>query len=203
MLTLELKDDLIFAYGGRRICYVHPQDSSRCVKVFGVNGDPIKRRKEAVWYKKLRPLYYFDDNKREWASFKQLMKHKEEIWQCFPRCYGLKSTSKGVGIVTDLIRDDDGKVSAMLADYALEHGRPRELMAALEKFYEILRHNVVITRDILDHNLVVKKTNNQLRIVMIDGFGSSEVIPLSSWFKRIGRKKVERKIERFRLRYSY
>lgn len=200
---LELSDDLIFAYGGRRVCFVYPGDQSRCVKVFGVNGDPVKRRRQAVWYKKLRPLYYFDDNKREWASFKCLMKHDAEIWHYFPRCYGLVPTTRGVGIVTDLIRDNDGEVSVTLADYASNHGRTEALMDALNQFYDVIRRNVVITRDILDHNLVVQKTDDGLRIVMIDGFGSSEVLPISSWFAWVGKRKIERKIERFKQRYDY
>jgi hypothetical protein len=199
----ELSDELIFAYGGRRICFIHPADSSRCIKTFGINGDPHKRRQEAVWYKKIRPLYYFDDNRREWVSFQQLMKYAAEVWNYFPRCYGLELTDRGLGIVTDLIRDNDGQISKMLADYAAEYGKSLELLAALEEFYELLRRHTIITRDILDHNLVVQNRSDGLRIVMIDGFGSSEIFPLSSWFPLLGKKKVERKIERFKLRYEF
>lgn len=199
----ELNEELIFAYGGRRICFVHPSDATRCIKTFGVNGDPQKRRQEAVWYKKLRPLYYFDDNRREWVSFRTLMKHDDEIWSYFPRCYGLEETNRGLGIVTDLIRDNDGQISTMLADYATENGKSLELLAALEEFYGVLRHHTIITRDILDHNLVVQRRSDGLRIVMIDGFGSSEIFPLSSWLPLLGKKKVERKIERFKSRYEF
>lgn len=199
----ELNDELIFAYGGRRICFVHPADSARCIKTFGVNGDPHKRREEAVWYKKIRPLYYFDDNRREWVSFQKLMKYDSEIWDHFPRCYGMEPTNYGIGIVTDLIRDHDGRISTMLADYAAEHGKSPALLAALDEFYDLLRCHTIITRDILDHNLVVQRRAEGLRIVMIDGFGSSEIFPFSSWLSVLGKKKVERKIERFKSRYEF
>lgn len=62
---IELNDSLLFAKGGRRICFVHPDDQYKCVKILSPNGNPVKRRKKAVWYKKLRPLSLFDDNLRE------------------------------------------------------------------------------------------------------------------------------------------
>ncbi len=43
--------------------------------------------------------------------------------------------------------------------------------------------------------------NDGVRIVMIDGFGSSEFVPFSRWFDVLGRKKVERKVRRFQQRY--
>jgi hypothetical protein len=203
MATLQLTDDLIFALGGRRVCYVHPHDASRCVKVFGVNGDPRERRRKAVWYKRCRPLYWFDDNRREWSAFRELMRHDEAIWTHFPRCYGLIDTSMGLGIVTELLRDSDGTIVRSLPDFVAAEGRTPELMQALEAFYAMLRRHLVITRDILDHNLVVQRRAEGLRIVMIDGFGSAEMLPLSSWFRALGRRKVERKIARFKDRYHY
>lgn len=107
---IELTDDLIFAEGGRRYCFVHPDDPRKCVKTLSPNGDPQKRKKEAIWYKKLRPLSMFDDNKRELKSFQDLEKKGEVVWEHFPRCYGIQSTNRGDGIVTDLIRNEDGSI---------------------------------------------------------------------------------------------
>jgi len=209
MTALQLTDDLIFALGGRRVCYIHPQDAARCVKVFGVNGDPHERRRKAVWYKRCRPLYYFDDNRREWSAFRELMKHDEAIWNHFPRCYGLIDTNKGLGIVTELLRDSDergdncGRIVQPLPEFVAAEGKTPALMQALEEFYALLRQHLVITRDILDHNLVVQRRQQGLRVVMIDGFGSSEILPFSSWFRALGRRKIERKIARFKARYHY
>lgn len=223
---IELTDELIFAEGGRRYCFVHPDDPEKCVKVLSPNGDPLKRRREAVWYKKLRPLAMFDDNKRELKSFQELAKKGEAVWSHFPRCYGIYPTNRGDGIVTDLIRDADGKVSKTVRQYVKAHGKTPELFAALEEFFDLFRASTIVTRDILDHNLVVQHVfapqvhseeqqdscsavpeteispSQTLRIYMIDGFGSSEVLPFSSWFPKVGRKKVERKIMRCRKRYG-
>jgi len=199
---IKLTDDLIFAEGGRRYCFVHPDDSGKCIKTLSPNGDPVKRRKEAVWYKKLRPLSMFDDNKRELKSFQELEKKGEAVWSHFPRYYGIQPTSRGDGIVTDLIRDKNGTVSKTVRQYVKACGKTPELLVALEKFHDLFRDYLIVTRDILDHNLVVQVGTEKLTIYMIDGFGSSEMIPFSRWIKPVAKRKVTRKTERFKRRYG-
>jgi hypothetical protein len=72
----------------------------------------------------------------------------------------------------------------------------------LESFYDLFRDYLIVTRDILDHNLVVQVGAKDLTTYMIDGFGSSEVIPLSRWSRSLAQKKVNRKIKRFIVRYD-
>lgn len=200
---IKLTDDLIFAEGGRRYCFVHPDDPNKCVKTLSPNGDPRKRKKEAVWYKKLRPLAMFDDNKRELKSFQELEKKGAAVWSHFPHYYGIQPTSRGDGIVTDLIRDADGNISKTVRQYVKARGKTNELLVALELFFDLFRQYLIITRDILDHNLVVQVGSEKLVIYMIDGFGSSEVIPFSLFLKKVGSRKVSRKIKRFRKRYGF
>jgi len=199
---IKLTDNLIFAEGGRRYCFVHPDDPNKCIKTLSPNGDPQKRRKEAPWYKKIRPLSMFDDNKRELKSFYGLEKKGGAVWEHFPRCYGILPTNCGDGIVTDLIRDKDGNISKTVRQYVKANGKTPELLGALEVFFNLFRTHLIVTRDILDHNLVVKIVDENLTIYMIDGFGSSEVIPFLLWFSLVAKRKVNRKIERFKNRYG-
>jgi hypothetical protein len=202
-LMIELNDNLIFAEGGRRFCFVHPDFPDRCVKTLSENGDPVWRKKEAVWYKQLRPLPMFDDNQRELKSFRELEAKGEAVCRHFPRCYGIEPTNRGDGIVCELIRDDDGSVSRSLRQVVKAEGKTEELRDALDEFFRLLLERAVVTRDILDHNLLVRKHDGALRIYMIDGFGSSELIPVSTLFPPVGRKKASRKIERFKQRYGF
>lgn len=200
---IELSDELMFAAGGRRYCFLHPGDQERCIKTLSPAGDPATRRKKAPWHKRLRPLANFDDNLREWASFQEMERYGDEVWAHFPRCYGLEPTNRGLGIVTDLIRDENGCVSKTVRQMVQAQGKSDLLKEALEMFFDILLSRRVITRDILDHNLVVKVGAAGYTIVMIDGFGSSEGIPLSRWSKRLGSRKVARKIARCKKRYGF
>ena len=198
-IMIYLNDNLLFAEGGRRFCFVHPEDPSKCIKTLSPNGDPRKRKKEAVWYKKLRPLSMFDDNLRELKSFRDLERHGEAVWDHFPRCYGIQQTDRGPGIVTDLIRDAEGQISRTVRQYVKAEGKTPELLEALSEFLEFLKEHRVVTRDILDHNLVVAQRSDKLTIYLIDGFGSSDFLPLP---KKLS-KKIERKSKRFAKRYGF
>lgn len=200
---IELSDELIFAEGGRRYCFLYPGDPGKCIKTLSPAGDPATRRRTAPWHKRFRPLAKFDDNLREWDSFQEMECYDEDVWSHFPRCYGLEPTNRGLGIVTDLIRDENECISKTVRQVVLEQGKTSSLRQALDQFFEVLVLNRVITRDILDHNLVVQVGAKGWTVVMIDGFGSSEGIPFSKWSKTLGRRKVARKIARCKKRYGF
>jgi hypothetical protein len=200
---IQLSDELIFAEGGRRYCFVHPDDPGKCVKTLSPRGNPQNRRKEAVWYKRLLPLAHFDDNLRELKSFHDLERRGEAVWDHFPRCYGIQPTSRGDGIVTDLIRNADGSISKTVKQYIRDNGQTEKLAYALEEFFDLFRREHIVTRDILHHNLVVQIHEDQYTIYMIDGFGSAALIPISRWFRMMGRRSVERKVRRFKTRYKF
>jgi len=48
----------------------------------------------------------------------------------------------------------------------------------------------------------VEEAPDQYRLVIVDGLGNSEFIPVSDWFKFLARKKVERRIQTFDYRTS-
>jgi len=199
---LELKDDLKFAEGGRRYCYVHPDDPLKCVKVLKPRGEPLHRRKKSPWYKKLRPLASFDDNLRELAAFKEMSRYDASIWEFFPKCYGMHPTNMGAGIVTDLVRDDTGSISLTIREYIKQHGKPPALLDALDRFFAKLIEERVVTRDLLDHNLVVRVHAGTATILLIDGFGSSDFISGKLAKLLPQQQKVRRKIKRFCQRYG-
>ena len=59
-----------FAEGGNRICFIHPDDKSLCLKVS--KQEVIKKMySKAPCYKKLRSEKSFDDNLREEKAYKQ------------------------------------------------------------------------------------------------------------------------------------
>ena len=53
-----------FAEGGNRKCFIHPDNSDRCLKVIHP-GLLQKIRNNKPWYKRFRSLESFDDNLRE------------------------------------------------------------------------------------------------------------------------------------------
>ena len=52
-----------FAEGGNRMCFVHPDNPGRCLKVVHP-GLPSKIKNSKSWYKRFRSIESFDDNLR-------------------------------------------------------------------------------------------------------------------------------------------
>ncbi|MCY4142321.1 MAG: YrbL family protein [Gammaproteobacteria bacterium] len=187
-----------FAIGGTRRCYLHPSDQSRCIKVLREDRTPEKRRQVATGLKKLRSVRHWDDQDKEISAYRDLMKrHGSELWRHVPQFFGVVETDMGVGIVTQVFRNFDSTLPLNL-DQQVPHGIDYPLKEAIGAFKSWLRKELVLTRDLLPHNIIaVREDINRCRLVIVDGLGNSEWIPISSWSKAIARRKIERKIAKF------
>ena len=69
---------------------------------------------------------------------------------------------------------------------------------AIGEFKAWLRRDLFLSRDLLPHNIIaVQDEPGRFRLMIVDGIGNSEALPLSSWFKRFAQLKVERKLRKF------
>ena len=72
-----------FAEGGNRVCYIHPDNKSLCLKISKLEA-VRKMRSNAPWYKRLRSERSFDDNFREESAYqlsKKTLKKYGDILQ--------------------------------------------------------------------------------------------------------------------------
>ena len=67
---INLNGQLPFAEGGNRMCFVHPDNHNRCLKITHP-GILLKIKKAKPWYKQLRSTKSFDDNLREQNAYNQ------------------------------------------------------------------------------------------------------------------------------------
>ena len=199
--TLKLSNREPFAIGGTRRCYLHPEDDSLCVKVLRSDRTPQRRRDRATGLKRFRSLDHWDDQLKEKLAYERLIKrHGPKVWNHVPQFFGVVDTDEGMGIVTKLFRNSDGSFPLNLDDQ-VPLGIDAPLNAAIEQFKSWLRHELVLTRGLLPHNIIaVRDSATECRLVIVDGLGNSEWIPISDWFRPVARAKVERKIARFERR---
>ena len=196
-MTLRLRDREPFAIGGTRRCYVHPEDETLCVKVLRPDRTPEARRAVAGGWRRFKALASFDDQRKETKAYRHLKRRGQLDYTHVPRCYGSVDTDQGVGIVTALFRDCDGGYPENLEEL-LPRGMTNALEQAIGEFKLWLRRERFLTRDLLPHNIIaVADRPDRYRLVVVDGIGNSEFIPLSHWFKFCARMKVERKIRKF------
>jgi hypothetical protein len=109
-------------------------------------------------------------------------------------------TEFGRAIVTELIRDYDEVISVDVKAYLRACGNGQAFRAAVEEFCLYLEKVAVPTRDILLHNLVARRmhADGAVRLYLIDGFGTSDLIPFVYWLPKLAKSKASRKIVRFR-----
>ena len=165
--------------GKERMCFVHPDDPRLAVKV-PTGGTDLQTRREIRFYR-------------------QLAKRGNVECKHIPAFHGTCETSRGNGIVVDLVRDFDGQISRPLGWY-LGSGYPlEEFIPRLDEIRHSFVENLIIfNHDLNIGNLLVKKTSaSRFHLVAIDGLGDVVAI---DWLNRIpflARRKIKRRWQRF------
>lgn len=165
--------------GQERVCYRHPEDTRKVVKIQKGESDKQTRR--------------------ELALYDNLSRRKMSNFDHIPRYYGMAQTNLGTGFVVDLISDFDGSVSKSLW-WHFEQGYPvAEFSPYLDEFRQYLVDNLIVfSVDMGRYNILFQKTSPQYaRLVVIDGLGNHTAI---NWLDNIAyfaRRKIERRWRRF------
>ena len=165
--------------GKERMCFVHPEDPRLAIK--------IAREKVS------------QQSQREIKFYRRLIKRGGVHDRHIPGFHGLCETSRGVGIVVDLIRNYDGEIARPLNWY-LAQGYPiEEFEPSLEELKQSFLQNLIIfNHDMTIGNLLVQKISaTKVRIVAIDGLGDVVAIDWLDIFPFLVRRKIERRWQRF------
>jgi hypothetical protein len=185
-----------FAKGGNRRCYVSPINPKRCLKVLHENLlDKLKEN--SAWYKRLGNNAGLDDNLRERDAYNQRAISSpinSSVWNHLAKWYGMVETNLGPASETELILND-GEIAETLETYLFREGLTPEIQKALKTFETWLRTHLVLTKNIIPHNVVIKKENSSLILVIIDGLGCKSFIPLPKYSRFFARIYVERRIK--------
>lgn len=190
-----------FAKGGNRLCFEHPDDKTKVIKVRRPDFTLQDLRKKKGFPKSLKPLSTFDDNKEEFTVLKRYEKtYGDLIFTHVCRCYGFEETDLGKGLVLELVRDGNGLISYNIKQYLYEVGPTNSFLAALEEFCSFWQQTAPASRNLLAHNILVQQDSNQQvkRLVVIDGLGNPGVLPTSLLSKRYRQKKAQKKLEYLR-----
>ncbi len=176
--VVELSDASIIARGSERTCYIYPGQTHKCIKVR--NSDSS----------------YSKQQQREEKYFSRLRKRKIP-WEHTPAYYGPVDTSLGRGLVFSLVRDFDGRISKNLAD-TIKQGGVSDIGADLQKLKVFFYKWSILTCDMnLTNFLVQWMSPDKKRLVMIDGLGNREFIPISEICAFMSAVKMRRRWRRF------
>jgi len=176
VLYLDSKQEI--GRGSHRVCYQHPENESRCIKIeYNRNTNAGIREKK----------YYLHLKRRNYS------------WELVARYYGSTNTNQGPGEIFELIRDDDGSVSNTLDIYLRQSYGPSisHLVEAFFEFKDKLFDHAIITSKLSPENIAVKKSCDRYVLILIDDIGNTEFFPVSSHSRYFAAKKIRRKWRRF------
>lgn len=190
-ITLNKNDYL--AKGSHRAIYLYPLDKNKCVKIVMKERQQFMKARNKHWYKKLRPLSWYDENRKEIKAYKILNKKNPEIFNYIPKFYGIVHTNLGDGMLIDYVNN-----SFTLLKYIKHYGFNKTLQEELLKISTILYRNNIQTRDPNLNNYVVQVIDeNRIQVKLIDGIGNSQLIPLADYITFIGQKQIKRRFNKF------
>ena len=140
---------------------------------------------------------YFDDNRREYAAYQQpaVARNICTYDRHVARCYGWVRTSRGDGLVTDLIADLNGNPAQTLEEYLSEHGLDTLIQDAVSKLALFLRTSLILTKNLMPHNLVLAPNAQGYRLVLIDGLGLSTFLPLAKYSHYFAQRHIEKRLQ--------
>jgi hypothetical protein len=197
---LKLKHSRPLFVGGTRYCFAHPEHPNRCIKVLRPDRTGTARKLLRKDFKRYLPARFLDDQRKEIKAYRELLSRaSEELWRHVPRYHGTEDTDMGLGIVTQLMRNSDGSWPKNL-EQLLPAGSDPALDAGIDEFVEAVARLRILSRDLLPHNIIAVRENSGYRVMLVDGIGNAELIPLSTWSAFFAGRKTQRKIRRFRQR---
>lgn len=185
-----------FAVGGRRACYRHPNEPTRCIKVTLEEAEPGILRAADPWWKRLRPVDYYDENQLD-LKILHLLEAKlgEDANRHFPKVYGLIDTNLGPGLETELICDADGQISYSGKEFTMKNGFTAASGKALEDLRRFIQQHLILFRDPFPHNIVFQAMKDgQMRAVIIDGLGRH--VFLSPLLRKAAERRAQKKFDR-------
>lgn len=178
-MSLSLAGAEPFAVGGRRALYVHPDDPERCVKVLLPDRGPERLRREARGLRRLHRPAYYDENRQDLCTYRQLLaRHGESLHAHVPIVFGMSHTDIGPGLVVQLIRDVDNRISLSGKGHTIEHGLSPALWHAVDALEDFLLTRHIRFRDPFPHNLAVRHAEgDELQLFIVDGLARREWLP--------------------------
>lgn len=187
MTLLFIDEKKILGMGNERVCFIHPNDETKCIKV---NQPGIVHRSQ----NKIEE-YYFSKLKQRNVHFDHLAEY-----------YGKIETDWGTGLVFERILDDDGSPSVRFS-YAIEHNLidPKQVETLLRQLKNYLITNAIYIGDCNKDQLLLQKTGNGMKLKVIDGVGTRNFdlkLKLINKFQCYARYKMSAKWPRLKRNFT-
>lgn len=162
--------------GSNKIVYCHKEHPNRCLKI-------CPKNKASTTIKEI-----------EYFNF--LKKHKIQA-SFIPEFYGAFECDKYIGLEQEsfIEKQNGGQYDSVrfltdcICDPASNLAEIMRMLDALKN--EMIQSNVIVS-DLHGRNIFRIEKCQCVRLVIIDGYGSPEIVPLPQYFRFLGKMKIER-----------
>lgn len=182
---LESIKGTLIGSGSEKECFINKLDNTKCIKLG--RKDNCKQVKREICY-----FRYMIETGKIRASF-------------VPRFYQAFETQYFIGYEQECFLD---KENGGIYDRAWPLWKwiqtstieAKDLIKELNHLKEEMIEFNIICNDLHEGNIFRVEKESKTRMVIIDGYGASEFIPICQYIKFIGRQKIERQWNKFSLR---
>lgn len=177
---LILQEKHFIGKGRERTVYMHPQNKKYCIKI----ANEQYSRSQRVMLREIKYLIRHQD------FLKHLSRYHHEV-----------VTNFGRGFVFDLIRDYDGHISKTLEFYIKQSNlrKINHLEVKIDEIFQDLLERKAVVHDLKPHNILIQwSSNNNYKLIIVDGFGNSDFIKICDYSRRFALAKLVRKFNRLK-----
>jgi len=185
MEELILKEEDFVGKGNERVCYVHPDDKNKAIKVSYEQNQGRSKQTDL-----------------ETKTYNQLLKKEKMSWKHLPKYYGKVQTNMGEGFVVELVRDFDGEVSKSFAYYLNQNGVEKYAQELADYKEYFLEYGVIFNFGMMPKNILLRRSSEtSSELVLIDGLGDVSHFTILNGFKWFSSRRISRRWDKFADKY--
>jgi hypothetical protein len=202
-VQLALKHLQPLAKGNARLVYEHPDDPALLVKV--MRPDLVKSRsgEGTAWFRGLGRRYdpyvlflrEICEYVAAYAAHGQALPYAQKV-------RGMVETDLGLGLIIVAVRGPDGALAPTVAKLIAIGNFDETARRALDETLASLLESDIVLADLHERNLVYQQKDGASHFVIIDGLGSSTLLPFKSWSRTLNRRSKLKRIARLRKRIA-
>lgn len=197
---IDLAGATLIGQGWKRDCYLHPADPDLCIKVPSLKPKGTRRLRERFIEWRHGGSIGDQHNAREWAAF---CRFRDLLGPYLPVYHGFVATSRGRGLLIDVVRDADAQPSVhlkvWLRETPVEEAEP--FLARIADLFDLLLRHEIWLMDLNLTNFVAQiGPDGTARPKLIDIkriADNKELFQISGWSRTLMRRKLARRITRF------
>jgi hypothetical protein len=203
MSVLPLKSGIPLAKGATRLIFQHPESPDLLVKV--MRPDVVERRQSSRkrwlrWLRRYDPYLVFLREIHEFVAAHAALGCAAPFAQVV---HGFLETDLGLGLVVGAVRGPDGALAPTVSQLIARGDFDATASRALDETLDAVLQSNIVLADLHEHNLVYQQGDGGApRFVIIDGLGTSTLLPVKDWSPWINRSSKLRRIAHLRKRVA-